>query len=92
MQDIDEKVFKEDVAKIIKRIYNQLSESDKQIFDKLFVERHRECVVAKLLNISRETVNQTKKSIRRLLLRKLAYELRYVPKEYEFGGINPYED
>jgi len=89
---IDEKIHKEDVIKIILKIYNTLSETDKQVFIKLFKEGKQEFIVAKELLISRETVNQSKKRIRKLILRKLAYELRYIPKEYEFGGINPYED
>ena len=57
-----------------------------------FKQNNKEVDAAKFLNFSREGINQSKKRIRSLILRKLAYELRYIPKEYEFGGINPYND
>lgn len=89
---VDEQIYKEDVVKIITKIYNNLDDLEKQIFNKLFKERKQEHITAKELSTSREKVNQTKKKVRKLILRKLAFELRYIPREYEFGGINPYED
>ena len=89
---IDDKLFKEDVVKVIAKIYNKLDDLEKQIFNKLFKERKQEFITAKELSTTREKVNQTKRKVRKLILRKLAYELRYIPKEYEFGGINPYND
>lgn len=89
---IDDKLFKEDVVKVVAKIYNKLDDLEKQIFNKLFKESKQEFITAKELSTTREKVNQTKRKVRKLILRKLAYELKYIPNEYEFGGIDPYEN